>query len=660
VTGVGPQPLRLLIVDDVADDAELIVRELRRAYDVSVERVETAELLREKLLGGSWDLLVSDFALPTLTGMDVLRVLADTGIDLPCIIISGTIDEEAAVEALRAGARDFISKNRLARLRPAVDRELREAAARRERRQATAALEAAGERMRFAMRTAGVGTWELDLQTGQVVWSDVLETLHGLPPGSFGGTLDACMQTVHPADQAKVRERLAESRIEQPAFRMEYRTTWHDGSTHWISSIGKVIFAGDGRPVRAAGVALDITGQKNLEEQVRHSQRMDSVGSLAGGIAHDFNNLLTAILGFSNLLLDEPFLEQAPPHFRRDLSEIRKAGERAAVLTGQLLAFSRKQVLQPTVLDLNAVVENLTPMLRRLIDATIHLTPQLASDLALTTADAGQIEQVIMNLVVNARDAMPDGGNIYIQTANVDLDAAYTRAHVDVTPGPYVKLAVTDTGVGMTAEVLARMFEPFFTTKPQGRGTGLGLATIFGIVKQHDGHIWVDSEPGRGTTVQVYFPRVQRPASADAATAPPVARSHGETLLLVEDDEGVRMLARLILKRDGYQVIEASHAEEAVRLTEAHDGRIDLLITDIVMPGESGQTLATRLAQRFPDLRVLYISGYTDGDIMRLGGLPVEVKFLQKPFTTTTLTQAVRDALDAVPAPVSRERRPQT
>lgn len=638
-------PLRLLIVEDVADDAELIVYDLAKSYSVSHVRVSSADALRHKLSDGPWDLIITDFSMPQLSGMDVLRELNASGVDIPCIIVSGTIDEEAAVEALRAGARDFISKSRLARLLPAVARELRETRERGEKRRATEALAEARERMRFSLQTAGVGTWEVDIRTRVSVWSDVLEAIHGLPAGRFGGTLDDFIEAVHPADRQKIRERFADSRREQPDFRVEYRAMWPDGSVHWISSIGQVIYDAEGRPERAAGVAMDITAQKGLEEQVRHSQRMDSVGSLAGGIAHDFNNLLTAILGFSNMLLEEPFLEKAPPQFRQDLDQIRKAGERAAVLTGQLLAFSRKQVLQPTVLDLNAVITNLAPMLRRVIDANIHLAPRLASNLETTNAGIGQIEQVIMNLVVNARDAMPNGGSIVIETANAELDQAYAHTHVGVNPGQYVMLAVTDTGIGMSADVRAHLFEPFFTTKPQGRGTGLGLATVFGIVKQHDGHIWVESEPGLGSTFKVYFPRVHGEASPETGPAPPMAKIGGETVLLVEDDDAVRMLARLMLTREGYCVLEGAHPEEAMRVVASHAGPIDLLITDVVMPGASGRSLADGLTQQFPKLAVLYMSGYTDGEILRHGVLPPEVRFLQKPFTTSTLARAVRDAL---------------
>jgi PAS domain S-box-containing protein len=641
----GAKPrLRLLIVEDVEDDAALLVGALSVAYDVQARRVETSTALREAIGSAEWDLLVTDFSLPRLTAMDTLRELKASGLDLPCIVYSGTIDEEAAVDALRAGARDFISKDRLARLLPAVSRELQETEERREKRRATEALGVARERMRFALETAGVGTWETTLETGQSTWSEMTERLHGQPPGGLGSTIEHLVASIDADDREQVHDHFRQAMQNRGQVRIEYRVTWPDRSSHWIAAIGKTIHDEAGRVVRAAGVALDITVQKNLEAQARHSQRLDSIGHLAGGIAHDFNNMLTAILGFGNLLIDDPFVRDAPDRFKRDLDQIRIAGERAALLTGQLLAFSRKQVLQPTVLSLNAIVTNLTPMLRRLIDADVALTMRLAADLGSTRADVGQLDQVLMNLVVNARDAMPDGGTITIDTANVELDEAYAREHLDLPGGSYVMMAVTDTGIGMSPEVQARIFEPFFTTKEPGRGTGLGLATIFGILTQHQGNIHVASEVGRGTMFSLYLPRCagQSPAADTAPESPFVG--NGETVLLVEDDHVVRRLTRRILTKTGYRVIESSHADEALRMASVHDGRINLLLTDIVLPGANGITLAHNLMTHCPGVKVLYMSGY--GDAVVRHGLPDSgTAFLQKPFTFVTLNRAVWKAL---------------
>ena len=639
--------IRLLIVEDREDDALLVLRELARdSYEVTHVRVDTVQALEEALRSREWDIVLSDFSLPTMTAMDVLRVLAASGLDLPCIVVSGTIGEEAAVHALKAGASDFIVKHRLARLLPAVSRELREAAERKNRRNAEAAFSQAMARMRFALEAAGVGTWEVDIITGRAEWSDVMVQLHhGDSSGGFPGTLDAFLAAVHPDDRRRVREGIVSNHGHSES-RFDYRVTWPDGSIHWIEGTGQTFYADTGRPIRAAGVAIETTVQKQLEQQFQQAQKMESVGQLAGGIAHDFNNLLTAILGYSNVLLEDGNAGVIPDRMRRDIEEIRRAGESAAKLTSQLLAFSRRQIIQPTVLNINSVVEGLEPMMRRLIGENIRLTTSLSPDLGSTRADAGQLEQVIMNLAVNARDAMERGGQLTIETANVELDAAYASSDVAVALGPYVMLAVSDTGTGMSPEVQARIFEPFFTTKAKGHGTGLGLATIYGIVKQNNGSIWVRSEAGHGTTFKVYLPRVNERPQAVAPPTRPAVRGGNETVLLVEDNDLVRGLARSVLTRNGYNVVEASDADEALQAA-AQGGRIDLLLTDVVMPGISGRMLAQRVAERYADVRVLYMSGYPDSAVGSHGVLSPEVAFLQKPFTPSMLARAVRDVLDS-------------
>jgi PAS domain S-box-containing protein len=473
-----------------------------------------------------------------------------------------------------------------------------------------------------------------------------MEQLHGLSGGTFGGTVDAFFGSIHPDDRQRVRERVAAALQERGEFRVEYRVASPQRLPRWVNLVGRPVHDATERVTGAAGVGVDITDQKALEEQFRHAQRMDSIGSLAGGIAHDFNNLLTAILGFSNLLLEEPAVIDGPAHVRADVDQIRQAGQRAAALTNQLLAFSRKQILQPAVLNTNPIIVNLEPMLRRLIGADIVLTTQLADDLGSAFADVGQIEQVIMNLVVNARDAMPGGGRITIDTANVELGAAYAARRVDVTPGRYVMLAVSDTGEGMAPGVQARIFEPFFTTKPAGRGTGLGLATLFGIVKQHEGHIGVYSELGQGTTFKIYFPRVS--AESEKRVAAPVATlpSRGETVLLVDDDAAIRLLAHQVLTCAGYRVLEAADGRQATAMAAAHDGIIHLLVTDVVMPDINGRALAHQLIERRPDIKVLFMSGYTSGAVLHHGVLAAGVAFLQKPFTPAVFTRAVREVLD--------------
>ena len=388
----------------------------------------------------------------------------------------------------------------------------------------------------------------------------------------------------------------------------------------------------------------DITERKFLEQQLRQAQKMEAVGRLSGGIAHDFNNLLGVIIGYSELL-GERVVEHAS--LRKNVEEIKKAGHRAADLTRQLLAFSRQQVLDPKVLDLNAIVAGLEKMLRPLIGEDIELSTALDPALGHVKADQGQIEQVIMNLVINGRDAMPEGGKLMIETGNVELDNDYARRHPPVLPGSYALLAVTDTGIGMDAKTQAHIFDPFFTTKEMGKGTGLGLATVYGVVKQSGGYIWVYSEPGKGTTFKTYLPLVEEspePAGLGAARAKPSRGS--ETILLVEDEESLRVMTRTLLVQSGYHVLDADSGAQALEIAHRHEETIHLLLTDVVLPGMRGRELAERMVLFRPDLRVLLMSGYTDHAIAAQGVLDVGTFFLQKPFTRDALTREVRKVLD--------------
>lgn len=397
-----------------------------------------------------------------------------------------------------------------------------------------------------------------------------------------------------------------------------------------------------GRRARLA-VLLDITGRRHLEEQLRQAQKMEAVGMLAGGVAHDFNNLLTIITGYSQLILNNLGPGDSNRH---SVEQIMKAGERAAALTKQLLAFSRRQVLQPRVLDLNKLVTSLSSMLQRLIGEDIDLRLVLPPDLGRVNADPGQVEQVLMNLVVNARDAMPRGGVLTVETANISLDSNYAKAHIAVRSGSYVMIAVSDSGTGMDEATKERLFEPFFTTKGAGKGTGLGLSTVFGIVKQSGGSVEVYSEQGRGTSVKVYLPRIDQPVSLDAQVSRRKPGRGTETVLLVEDDEMVRTLVRETLERNGYRILDAPGPLEARRISDLHKEPIQLLITDVVMPKVSGRELAQQLIARRPSMKVLYMSGYTDNAIVNSGILKKEVAFIQKPFTPTALAEKVRDVLE--------------
>ena len=388
----------------------------------------------------------------------------------------------------------------------------------------------------------------------------------------------------------------------------------------------------------------DVSERKRMEAQFLQAQKMEGIGQLAGGIAHDFNNLLTIIKGYSQLSLME--LKEGAP-LRGNIEEINKASDRASDLTHQLLAFSRRQILEMRVLDLNALLPGVERMLRRVIGEDIELVTRLAEDLGRVKSDRGQIEQVIMNLAVNARDAMPDGGKLTIETANAELDEAYARAHVAVTPGRYVMLSVSDTGVGMTPEVRGRVFEPFFTTKEKVKGTGLGLSTVYGIVKQSDGNIWVYSEPGKGTTFKIYLPREDEPLEEVVERVAGGELHRGdETILVVEDNDEVREVAVRILSGQGYRVLEASQGLDAFLICTEHDGPIHLLLTDVVMPKMSGRELAETLMSIRPRIKVLYMSGYTDNAIVHHGVLETGMDFIQKPFAVDTLARKVREVLD--------------
>jgi PAS domain S-box-containing protein len=812
------QSLHVLIVEDSEDDTLLLLRELRRGgYDPSYERVENAEAMKAALARQSWDIILSDFTMPHFSAPAALSVLQESKLDLPFIIVSGTVGEDVAVAAMKAGAHDYLIKDKLARLTPSIERELREARVRREHRQAEAetrrrnrelallnqviAASAAGlepgavlqiacRELALAFETPQATAGLLNEQkTEMVVVAEYLATQPGpgqtearsilnqtLPLAAFPalqfllnhktplaiadartdervasgrqlilrrGTISLlilpllikgevagglALETTEPhtflteeinlawsvADQVagalaharltQLHQRLSAA-IEQaaesviitdtegaiiyvnPAFEAVsgyspteaigrnprfLKSAQQDAAVYkelWVTIKAGQVWRGrlvnkkkDGTlyteeatisPVRDergvivnfVAVKRDVTRELQLEEQYYQAQKMESIGRLAGGVAHDFNNLLTSMIGHTWLALE--LLPPAEPA-RGDLKVVLQNAERAAGLTRQLLAFARRQVIEPRLLNLNELILNMDKMLRRLIGEDIELATAVAPDLGRVRADPGQVEQVLLNLAINARDAMPRGGKLTIETANVELDETYTHQHHGVEPGAYVMLAVSDTGIGMDAATQARIFEPFFTTKTQGQGTGLGLATVYGIVKQSGGDIWVYSEPGRGTTFTIYLPRLPETTPLpEAQPNPPAEMPAGtETVLLVEDEEAVRALARQVLELNGYTVLAASNGAEALRLSEQHREPIHLLVTDVVMPHMSGHELAERLAAQHPEMKVLYMSGYTDQAIGPHGVLEPGSFFLQKSFTPSTLVQTVREVLD--------------
>jgi len=510
-----------------------------------------------------------------------------------------------------------------------------------QRKRAETALRESEERFRavFEQAAVGIGVAALDgrwLRVNQRV-CDML----GYGADELVGM--RFQEITHPDDlpmNMAFRDDLVAGR--RSSYELEKRYLHKSGAYVWVAVAVSVVADAAGGPAYAIVVIQDITARRQLEGELLHAQRMEGVGQLAGGIAHDFNNLLTVISGRSQLGI-ETLARSHPLH--RDLDLIRKTADRAAALTRQLLAFSRKQILQPKVFALNELVAASTSLLQRLIGEDIELTFAAAPDAGRVRADPGQVEQVIVNLVVNARDAMPRGGRLTVETANADLDDAYAARHVGVTPGAHVMLAVSDTGIGMSPEVQARIFEPFFTTKGPGKGTGLGLATVYGIVKQTGGHVRVFSEPGAGTTFRIYLPRTDAAVEPAGRTEAAEAGRGTETVLLVEDESEVRVLAREVLERAGYTVLEARAPADAILIAERHVGIIDVLLTDVVMPGMSGRTLADVIAAERPETRVVFMSGYTDDAIVHHGVLDPGVNFVEKPFAPRELTAKIREAL---------------
>jgi len=794
-------PIRVLLVEDSDDDAQLIVRELQRGgYDPIWERVDTPAAMKTVIDRHTWDLVLGDYTMPHFSGTAAMTLLRQHGVDVPFIFVSGTIGEDIAVAAMKAGAQDYVMKGNMKRLVPAVQRELGDAEVRRERRRADAALL---ERARLAELTSEVGLalsraataqdilhrccdgfvrhldvalaqiWIQSEETGSLVlaasaglgapppappgglalaspgigtiaaelhpylsndavgdprvpeqtWvvergitafagyplavqgrligvmatfgtrpitdfafkaagavADALavgiankqaeqalrrsEATHrslveDSPYGIFRGAPDGTLLAVNPAlvqmlgygstadllavhlDQLSAAPG-AGPEVDDPGVPSTADTLWRrkDGRTLTVRLTRRGVYDSAGQLESSTVIVEDVTDRRLMETQLRQAQKMEAIGRLAGGVAHDFNNLLTAILGFADLLLQDI----PPDHRAREgAMEIRDAARRAADLTRQLLDFSRQQVLSPRLVSLNDIVVGMEKMLKRLIGADIEFRTALSSAIGLAQADPGQLEQVFLNLIVNARDAMPAGGSLLIETGNVELDPAYVREHPGVEPGSYVVLTVTDTGVGMDAATQARIFEPFFTTKPNGEGTGLGLATVYGIVQQSGGHIALWSEPGRGTSFRVFLRRVDGPVAAKPAAPGHLRSSEGtETVLLVEDQPEIRRVAQRMLESRGYTVLAAADGKEALALASRPTVRIDALVTDVVMPGLGGREVAQALAAERPHLRVLFVSGrLPDTSVLGPGA-----RFLRKPFTAEELAGALRAVLD--------------
>lgn len=636
VTGKAA-PIRVLLVEDNPGDARLIVEMLRDVGHIfAVEQVDRLDGALDRLARAGVDVVLLDLGLPDSQGLATFEATLRGAAGEPIIVISGLDDENLALEAVRSGAQDYLVKGRiegqlLARvIRYGIERQRAEQALTETASRLRALMDHATDGI-AVLRPDGIAL-EVNASMAAMMGRPVAELI-GHPFGEFSQPQVAEQRQREFA--AVLRDgsgRIAGAEVARP-----------DGSRVVIDVSLSLVQVGGERVVLS--IARDVTEQRSLERQLRQAQKMEAVGRLAGGVAHDFNNVLTAIFGYADMVAEE-FPQGSPVH--DDIGEIRKAAMRAAALTRQLLAFSRQQVLEPIVLNLNDMVEDIDKMLRRMIGEDVDLRLGLAPDLGNVRADAGQLQQVVMNLVVNARDAMPTGGKLLIETANADLDQSYAQEHLPVVPGSYVRLAVSDTGTGMDAATISHIFEPFFTTKEKGKGTGLGLSTVYGIVKQSGGYVWAYSEPGRGTTFKIYLPRVDAPAvDVSSVTTLETKLTGTETILVAEDDEMLRPLTKQLLAKLGYTVLAGANAVEALALAGAHTGTIHLLVADVVMPGASGRDLARQLAAIRPDTRVLYISGYTDDAIVQHGMLEPGLNFLHKPFTPHAIARKVRDVLDA-------------
>ena len=775
-------PLRVLLIEDNKDDAELINRHLRRMGDETVVmRVDSPRAMNAALNEQPWNVVLSDWNLPKFGALFALEMLKSKELDLPFIIVSGSIGEGAAVLAMKSGVHDYIKKQDLSRLIPAIERELREAEGRRARRQAEKSLMVSEERLQLVMRATNDAVRDWDLTTNGMLWNEGFQNLFGYHSQDIETGIESWYSRIHPDEKERViKSCYGAINGTATVWSEEYRFRRADGTYAYVLDRGYILRGIRGAALRLIGAMTDFTARKQAEEalrkserrirtildssldaivgmdqegvivswnpkaesmfgsnsqnaigrafcdtfiaegdrellrcglthslgtndapllnrrvqitglrrdstefpielsisaikegpyvhiygflsdiserkqaeislqhtteQLRQAQKMEAVGQLAGGVAHDFNNLLTVITGYTDLLMSN--LPAGAPMLP-ELAEIRNAAERAAWLTRQLLAFSRRQVLAPQVLDLNVLIGNFDKMLRRLVGEDILAKTELAPSLARIKADPGQIEQILMNLAVNARDAMPTGGRLTIETDTVLLDESYPGKAEAVPPGRYVLLAVSDTGCGIDSETQKRVFEPFFTTKEPGKGTGLGLSTVYGIVKQSNGFIWLSSEPGQGTTFKIYFPAVDDDLQTASTMVRTVEQWMGvETILLVEDAVSLRVLTKKILELSGYTVLAAGNLAEALKLAEERKWAIHLLLTDVVMPEGSGPDVAYALKGRCPDLRVLYMSGYTGTAIVHQGILESGHQLFQKPFSPDALRQKVREVLD--------------
>lgn len=634
-------PIRILCLEDDPADAELMSSTLvRDGVDVAITRVDARESFLDALRTEEFDVVLADYSLPSFDGISALEMLRQQGNKIGFILVSGTLGQETAIEALKAGAHDYVFKDNLTRLAPAVRRVVREVEAETERESVIAALLDSEQRYRDLIDNSGVAIVADDREGRLNLFNSAFCGLFGYRTNELKGR--SIWDLIHPDDLAAVRSRHERRYFDDPQSNRWYlfRGLRKDGQIVHLE-IHTNARIEDGEVVGTLSFLHDVTAHKQLEQQLAQAQKLEALGQLAGGIAHDFNNLLMSIMGSADLLELESMKEGKTS---QELAVIRESVTRGAALTQRLLAIARQQVLEMAVLDVRSVVADELKILRRVIPENISIDFVVPAELPPVMADKGQIGQVLMNLVVNSRDAMPLGGRIDISLTSVRIDQIDAGNRPGVVSGDYVSLAVQDTGVGMDAVTMARVFEPFYSTKKEGKGTGMGLATVYGIVKQHKGFVEIESEQDKGARFEVFLPVTVESMTPKRDLRPPGAQKGYETILVVEDEENVRTTIVEVLKTQGYEVIEAADGNEALEILR-NEATVDLVVSDVVMPELGGRDLMCGARELVPDLAFLFSSGYTDEELRDLLATEDRASFIAKPFTIEQLSGAVRHAL---------------
>jgi two-component system, cell cycle sensor histidine kinase and response regulator CckA len=625
--------LRVLIVEDSEDDVLLVLRELRRGgYEVAHAHVETPATLQDALNRNAWDIVISDYTMPAFNALDALKILQDKRLDIPFLIVSGTIGEETAVAAMKAGAQDYLLKGNLARLVPAVERELREAQERQKRHSAEQALAISEDRFKTLCTSAPLGIFHCDAGGKNVYINPRWQQISGLSVEESLG--DIWLQAIHPDDRQPAIESWQQTLSQRESWVSEHRLLTPQGETRWVRTLVSPMYSPQGQFLGHVGTAEDITEKKQLETQFLRAQRLESLGTMASGIAHDLNNVLTPILGIVELLpLKVPDMDEQTQQLLQILST---NTHRGADLVKQILSFTRGVEGKPTPTQVSHLLWEINKIIRQTFSKTIKLSMELPQDLRLIAADATALHQVFMNLCVNARDAMPDGGTLYISAENLDIDENYARMHLDAKVGSYVAVTISDTGIGIPHNILDRIFDPFFTTKEIGKGTGLGLSTVLGIVNSHRGWIDVQSEVSKGTRFKVYLPATEiAEMTAAVNLKPPLGQ--GELILVVDDEVAVQEITQATLEAHHYKVMTANDGIEAIALYAEHRDEISVVLMDLMMPELDSVTAIRTLSKLNPHIQIIAMSGLaTHEAVATTMGAGVQA-FLAKPFTALEL-----------------------